>query len=344
MTNGENSLALTKLIDGYSILFKYELKPFQLLDLILRGGIIPRDTFGIPFVTCEKNEYWLVRFQQELADYQRKQQLCNDDCQLRAKALSDYELKYLLNCPIGTFSGIAAYYEGEEDVPSWFDTSLENIITYCDKAKEDIKKGIIHCEIEIKTLKETTTSLENWKDIDLDKVIILKTNDQPHIRELLRNLQQAFYDEDQADKICTPPNNESKEILKKQDDKQPVLKKEEIVIDKSKTNFKNSSASIKTTAATVKKQENTAERWAKYLGVAVSLAVQCAQEEKPKSTIQHQKIWNKKWVELFVSDPKLKAQLTSNKSSDETGNYFREAFRAFRNGLPEGLKMGAEDK
>lgn len=76
----------------------------------------------------------------------------------------------------------------------------------------------------------------------------------------------------------------------------------------------------KTANATAGKEEKTATDWAASLRMAVSLAVECAQSGKPKSTTRHLAMWNKLW------------------DKPEGSGYRREAFREFRLGLPTSLK------
>lgn len=83
---------------------------------------------------------------------------------------------------------------------------------------------------------------------------------------------------------------------------------------------KKHAAIEQTTKATATKQEKTATEWAESLEKAVSLALECAQNGKPKSTKEHQTMWAKLWDEPEGSEPR------------------REALRAFRRGLPESLK------
>lgn len=76
----------------------------------------------------------------------------------------------------------------------------------------------------------------------------------------------------------------------------------------------------KTAKATDAKQDKTAKDWAECLKTAVALAVECAQSGKPKSKQQHMAMWKKRWEDSKAAEP------------------HRDAFRAFREGLPLGLK------
>lgn len=66
---------------------------------------------------------------------------------------------------------------------------------------------------------------------------------------------------------------------------------------------------------------STAKAWAQDLELAVGLAVECAEAKKQKSTAQHRVMWEKRCAEKGVDSPR------------------KEAFAAFRRGLPAHLKM-----
>jgi hypothetical protein len=76
-----------------------------------------------------------------------------------------------------------------------------------------------------------------------------------------------------------------------------------------------------TSKATEGRAIKTALAWALDLEIAVALAVECAELQKPKSTEQHRTIWKKRCSEKGIHSPR------------------KEAFAAFRRGLPAHLKM-----
>ena len=76
-----------------------------------------------------------------------------------------------------------------------------------------------------------------------------------------------------------------------------------------------------TSKATERRAIKTAQAWAQDLEIAVALAVECAESKRPKSTEQHRIIWEKRCSEKGIHSPR------------------KEAFAAFRRGLPAHLKM-----
>lgn len=68
------------------------------------------------------------------------------------------------------------------------------------------------------------------------------------------------------------------------------------------------------------KEEKTAKNWAASLEAAVALAVECTKAGRPKSIKQHLVLWRKRWPESTATKPR------------------KDAFDAFRRGLPAGLK------
>jgi hypothetical protein len=76
----------------------------------------------------------------------------------------------------------------------------------------------------------------------------------------------------------------------------------------------------KTANASAGVQDKAAKNWAESLEKAVSLAIKLSLAGKPKSTVQHKAMWAELWGETKVIEPR------------------KEAFRAFRLGLPSSLK------
>lgn len=70
-----------------------------------------------------------------------------------------------------------------------------------------------------------------------------------------------------------------------------------------------------------RRQIKTAKAWADDLEIAVALAAECAASNKPRSTEQHRRMWERKCSENGILSPR------------------KEAFAAFRRGLPAYLKM-----
>lgn len=66
---------------------------------------------------------------------------------------------------------------------------------------------------------------------------------------------------------------------------------------------------------------STAKAWSQDLAIAIGLAVECAEAKKQKSTAQHRIMWEKRCAEKGIDSPR------------------KEAFAAFRRGLPAHLKM-----
>lgn len=85
-------------------------------------------------------------------------------------------------------------------------------------------------------------------------------------------------------------------------------------------------ALAKTAKATDAKQDKTANDWAECLEKAVALAVECANSGKQKSEKQHMEMWKMRWKDSKAAEP------------------HRDAFRAFRKGLPPDLKHKSDAK
>lgn len=76
-----------------------------------------------------------------------------------------------------------------------------------------------------------------------------------------------------------------------------------------------------TSNATETRRLSTAKAWSQDLEIAIGLAVECAEAKKQKSTAQHRIMWEKRCAEKGIDSPR------------------KEAFAAFRRGLPAHLKM-----
>lgn len=79
---------------------------------------------------------------------------------------------------------------------------------------------------------------------------------------------------------------------------------------------------IKTNNSLAIREEKTANDWTKSLEAAVSLAIKCQINGKPKSTAQHQEMWRLLWDAPEGTQPR------------------KSAFAAFRRALPDDLKKG----
>jgi len=76
-----------------------------------------------------------------------------------------------------------------------------------------------------------------------------------------------------------------------------------------------------TSKATAAREIKTAKSWCQDLEIAVALAVECTKIAKPKSTAQHRAMWEKMCAAKGIEGSR------------------KEAFAAFRRGLPPDLKM-----